>query len=87
MRKSTLMLFSLLSFAGIALAQQEQPSPAQPPATVQTPAVPDPSTVDPDTPPVIRDGRDNDGSTEAADAASQRQQEQQEPAPRDHQGR
>ncbi|UCJ15108.1 hypothetical protein K5Q02_14670 [Pseudomonas sp. MM211] len=78
MRKSIMMLIGLLSFAGIAHAQQEQPSAVQPADTVQSPDVPDPSAVDPDTPPVIRDGRDNDESTEAADDAAERQHEQQD---------
>ncbi len=71
MRTPSLVLISLLSIAGIAQAQQPQSAPPEPAGATQTPQVPDPSKVDPDTPPVIRDGRDNDGSTEAADDASE----------------
>ena len=75
MRTPSLALISLLSLAGIAQAQPQQSAPTEPAGTVQAPQVPDPSKVDPDTPPVIRDGRDNDESTKEADDASEHQQE------------
>ncbi|MDQ7985837.1 hypothetical protein QYS36_12910 [Pseudomonas sp. G34] len=75
MRTPLLVLISLLSIGGIAQAQQ-QSAPPEPAGAIQTPQVPDPSKVDPDTPPVIRDGRDNDESTKAAEDAAERQQEQ-----------
>ncbi|SHN00480.1 hypothetical protein [Phytopseudomonas punonensis] len=75
MRTSSVMLISLLSLAGVTHAQQQQSAPPQPAGAIQTPQVPDPSKVDPDTPPVIRDGRDNDESTKAADDATERQEE------------
>lgn len=75
MRTSLLVLISLLSMGGIVQAQQ-QSAPPEPAGAIQTPQVPDPSKVDPDTPPVIRDGRDNDESTKEAQDASERQQEQ-----------
>lgn len=75
MRTPSLVLISLLSMAGIAQAQQPQSAPPEPAGAIQTPQVPNPSKVDPDTPPVIRDGRDNDESTKEADDASGHQQE------------
>ncbi|CAH0313276.1 hypothetical protein SRABI70_04799 [Pseudomonas sp. Bi70] len=75
MRTPLLVLISLLSMGGLAQAQQ-QSAPPEPAGAIQTPQVPDPSKVDPDTPPVIRDGRDNDESTKEAQDASERQQEQ-----------
>lgn len=75
MRTPLLVLISLLSMGGIAQAQQ-QSAPPEPAGAIQAPEVPDPSKVDPDTPPVVRDGRDNDESTKAAQDASERQQEQ-----------
>lgn len=77
MRTPLLVLISLLSIGGIAQAQQ-QSAPPEPAGAIQTPQVPDPSKVDPDTPPVIRDGRDNDESTKAAEDAAERQQELQD---------
>lgn len=75
MRTPSLVLISLLSMAGIAQAQQPQSAPAEPAGAIQTPQVPTPSNVDPETSPVIRDGRKNDDSTEAADDTSEDQQE------------
>ena len=75
MRKSILTMICLFSFVGVAHAQQDPTSPAQPSGAIQSPDVPDPSAVDPDTPPVIRDGRDNDESTEAAEDAAERRNE------------
>ncbi|OLU34242.1 hypothetical protein BVH03_02175 [Pseudomonas sp. PA15(2017)] len=75
MRTPSLLLISLLSLAGIAQAQQQQLASSEPAGAVQTPQVPDPSKVDPETPPVIRDGRDNDESTKEADDAAEHQQE------------
>ena len=79
MRTPLLVLISLLSMGGIAQAQES--APPEPAGAIQTPQVPDPSKVDPETPPVIRDGRDNDESTKEADDASERQPEQGEQIP------
>jgi hypothetical protein len=76
MLKSLMVVASLLSFTAVAQAQQEPASSPQSSGTIQQPSVPDPSAVDPDSPPVIRDGRDNDESTEAAEDAAERRDEQ-----------